>query len=125
MGQCPGCRAGRGTTHCTVRLIAQSGATRGEDDGIVAVSPAVGTPTGRHDTVTVDLAELDPSDPAAFRPCEWVSDTGARGMLGGQVTLEPYGDQTGSVDMACIYNKPGDMGDRPLREQTQTRTARG
>lgn len=77
---------------------------------IVAISPAVGTPTGRHDTVTVDVAELDPSKPAAFRPCEWVSETEARGMLGGQVSLEPYGDQAGSVDMACIYNKPGDMG---------------
>lgn len=78
---------------------------------IVAVSPAVGTPTGRHDVVTLDLTELDPLQPPAFRPCDWVSEAEARGMLGGQVTLEPYGDQAGSVDIACIYNKPGDMGD--------------
>jgi len=78
---------------------------------IVAMSPAAGTATGRHDSVTVDLAELDPTEPAALRPCEWVSETEARRLLGGQVSLEPYGDQAGSVDIACIYNKPGDMGD--------------
>jgi hypothetical protein len=78
---------------------------------IVAMTPAVGTPTGRHDTVTLELADLDPSESAAFRPCDWVSEAEARRILGGQVTVEPYGDQSGSVDIACIYNKPGDMGD--------------
>lgn len=78
---------------------------------VVGVSPAAGTPIGRHDPVTVDLADLDPREPAAFRPCEWVSETEARGLMGGQVTLEPYGDQAGSVDIACIYNRPGDLGD--------------
>ncbi len=78
---------------------------------IVAVSPAAGTPTGRHDAVTVELAELDPTEPAAFRPCDWVTASEAGGILGGSVTAEPLGDQPGSVDIACIYDKPRDVGD--------------
>lgn len=78
---------------------------------IVGVSPGAGTPTGRHDAVTVELADLDPTEPAAFRPCDWVTGAEAGRLLGGPVTPEPYGDQTGSVDVACIYNKPADMGD--------------
>lgn len=78
---------------------------------ITAVSPASGTPVGRHDAVTVELAEVDATAPPAFRPCDWVSAAEAGRILGGQVSAEPYGDQTGSVDTACIYDKPNDVGD--------------
>lgn len=78
---------------------------------IVAVSPASGTPTGRHDVVTVELAEIDATEPPAFRPCDWVTATEAEGIMGGAVSAEPLGDGTGSVDMACIYDKPVDVGE--------------
>lgn len=78
---------------------------------IIAVSPAVGTPIGRHDQVTLDLVEVDSRESSAFRPCDWVTTKEAAGIMGGSVTAEPYGGQPGSVDIACIYDKPGDVGD--------------
>lgn len=78
---------------------------------IVAVSPATGTPVGRGDAVTVELAEVDPTEPPAFRPCDWVTATEAAGIMGGPVNAEPLGAEPGSVDIACIYDKPHDVGD--------------
>lgn len=78
---------------------------------IVAVSPATGTPVGRSDAVTVELAEVDPTEPPAFRPCDWVTATEAAGIMGGPVNAEPLGAEPGSVDVACIYDKPHDVGD--------------
>ena len=71
---------------------------------ITAVSPPPGTPIGRHDVVTVQLADTDPTAPPAFRPCDWVSASEAASALGGPVTAEPSGDQAGSVDMFCDYS---------------------
>lgn len=106
LGQCARCPAPDG--HDPLHSPAQPAE---KTYRIVAVSPGAGTPTGRHDAVAVELAELDPTQPAAFRPCDWVTGAEAGRVLGGPVNLEPYGDQTGSVDLACIYNKPADMGD--------------
>ncbi|MFV8321005.1 hypothetical protein [Mycobacterium sp. 23] len=78
---------------------------------IVAVSPATGTPVSRGDAVTVELAEVDPTEPPAFRPCDWVTATEAAGIMGGPVNGEPLGAEPGSVDIACIYDKPHDVGD--------------
>ncbi|WP_155768940.1 hypothetical protein [Mycobacterium asiaticum] len=78
---------------------------------ISAVSPAVGTPVDRHGIVTVELVEADASAPSGLRPCDWVTAAEAAEILGGSVTAEPLGDQTGSVDIACIYDKPVDVGD--------------
>lgn len=78
---------------------------------IIAVSPAVGTLIGRHDQVTIDLADVDSQEPERFRPCDWVTTAEAAGILGGPVTAEPLGDLSGSVDIACIYDKPRDVGE--------------
>jgi hypothetical protein len=78
---------------------------------ITAVSPAVGTPIGRHDTVTIELAEVDATQAAVFQPCAWVTAAEAADILAGPVTAEPIGDQPGSVDVACLYDKPVDVGE--------------
>jgi hypothetical protein len=78
---------------------------------ITAVSPAAGTPIGRHDTVMVELAEVDATQSPVFRPCAWVTAAEATDILGGPVTAEPIGDQPGSVDVACLYDKPVDVGE--------------
>jgi hypothetical protein len=78
---------------------------------IAAMSPAVGTPIGRHDTVTVELAEVDATQPAVFQPCGWVTAAEAADILSGPVTAEPIGDQPGSVDVACLYDKPVEVGE--------------
>lgn len=77
---------------------------------ITAVSPASGTPVGRHDVVTVELAEIGPAEAAGFKPCDWVTTSEAAAILGGPVTALPFGGQTGSVDIACIYESRGDVG---------------
>jgi hypothetical protein len=77
---------------------------------ITAVSPPPGTPIGRHDVVTVQLAEVDSTAPPAFWPCDWVTSSEAARILGGPVRAEPNGDGAGSVAIGCYYDKPGDMG---------------
>lgn len=78
---------------------------------ISAVLPAVGTPVGRHGVITVELVEADASAPPGLRPCDWVTAAEAVDIMGGPVTAEPLGDETGSVDIACIYDKPVDVGE--------------
>jgi hypothetical protein len=75
------------------------------DYRITAVSPPPGTPVGHHDVVTVQLADVDPNAPAAFRPCDWVTTDEAAAILGGPVTTRPQGVQVGSVDMSCGYSR--------------------
>jgi hypothetical protein len=77
---------------------------------ITAVSPVAGTPIGRHDVVTVQLAVVDTKAPPAIRPCDWVTTDEAASILGWPVSAEPHGDEAGSVDMRCDYDKPGEIG---------------
>jgi len=72
---------------------------------IAAVSPPAGTPIGRHELVTVQLAEIDSTAPPVFRPCDWMTASEAASILGGPVTIEPGGDSAGSVDMWCSYRR--------------------
>lgn len=78
---------------------------------ITAVSPGVGMAVGRHDRVTVELGEVAEPQPAVFRPCDWVTAAEAGDIMGGPVTAEPAGDQPGSVDVACLYDRPVDVGE--------------
>lgn len=72
---------------------------------ITATSPASGTPVGRADQVTLQLAPEDPTTPPAFRPCDWVTTTEAADFLGVQaVSASPVGDQAGSVSQSCDYS---------------------
>jgi hypothetical protein len=71
---------------------------------ITALSPSPGTPVGRHDLVTVQLADADTNAPPAFRPCDWVTTDEAAGILGGPITTRSWGDDAGSVDMSCSYS---------------------
>ena len=75
---------------------------------IVAVSPAVGSPASHHDVVTIELGEVDPKAPPAFRPCDWVTTVEAAGILGAPVRAQPLGADAGSVDIACLYEAAGD-----------------
>ncbi len=77
---------------------------------ITAVSPPPGARVGRHDVVTVQLADADSKAPPAFRPCDWVTTDEAASILGWPVSADPYGDEAGSVDMGCDYDKPGEIG---------------
>jgi hypothetical protein len=70
---------------------------------ITGVSPSPGTPVGRNDVVTVQLAHVDRTAPPAFRPCDWVTTDEAASILGAPVTTYPIGDEAGSVDMSCSY----------------------
>ncbi|MDT5044814.1 MAG: hypothetical protein QOG75_667 [Mycobacterium sp.] len=71
---------------------------------ITALSPSPGAPVGRHDLVTVQLADADTNAPPAFRPCDWVTTDEAAGILGGPITTRSWGDDAGSVDMSCSYS---------------------
>ena len=82
---------------------------------ITAVSPLPGARVGRHDVVTVQLAVADKKAPPAFRPCDWVTTDEAAGILGWPVSADPYGDETGSVDMRCDYDKPDESGGHGIR----------
>jgi hypothetical protein len=75
---------------------------------ISSVSPPSGTPIGRHDVVTVQLAGVDRHAPPAFQPCAWVTTDEAAGILGGPVTAEPILDSAGSVELACTYKRSQD-----------------
>ncbi|OBJ62342.1 hypothetical protein [Mycobacterium sp. 1423905.2] len=78
---------------------------------VTAVSPPAGTPLGRFDAVSVELAEVDPSAPPASRPCDWVTTTEAAGIMGGPVSAKPDGDEAGSVDIGCYYDQTPDVGE--------------
>ncbi len=75
---------------------------------ITSISPAPGTPVGRHDPVTVQVGRIDYSAPAAFRPCDWVTTSEATTFLGmpEPAITEPSGDGAGSVDISCGYRNP-------------------
>jgi hypothetical protein len=77
---------------------------------ITAASPLPGTSIGRHDVVTIQLAAVDPKAAPASRPCDWVTISEAAGFLGGPVTARPSGDEAGSVDMSCDYDRSGEIG---------------
>jgi hypothetical protein len=77
---------------------------------ITAASPPPGTSIGRRDVVTIQLAAVDPKAAPASRPCDWVTTSEAAGFLGGPVTARPSGDEAGSVDMSCDYDRSGEIG---------------
>jgi hypothetical protein len=77
---------------------------------ITALSPPPGTPVGRHDVVTVQVAGVDRQAPPAFQPCAWVTTDEASGILGGPATAEPIIDSPGSVELACAYTRSQDSG---------------
>jgi beta-lactam-binding protein with PASTA domain len=69
-------------------------------DRIVAVSPPPGTPIGRHDQVTVNVApeEYNSVPSSGLRPCDWVRTTEASALLGDlPVTTSTLADQKGST----------------------------
>jgi hypothetical protein len=71
---------------------------------ITSVSPAAGLAVGPGDPIAVRVAPVDPSQPPASRPCDWVTTDEAARFLGTQsVTTMPVGDQAGSVDQMCDY----------------------
>lgn len=74
---------------------------------ITAMSPAPGTPVGRHEPVTLQVTRIDYSAPPAFRPCDWVTSSEASGFIGvPDVITESSGDRAGSVDISCGYRNP-------------------
>ncbi|WP_131813403.1 hypothetical protein [Mycobacterium kubicae] len=77
---------------------------------VTAVSPPAGTPLGRFDPVTVDLSEVVGA-PTAFHPCDWVTPTEAAAIMGGPVSAKPDGDEPGSIDIGCYYDKSDDVGE--------------
>lgn len=77
---------------------------------ITAVTPAPGALIGRHEPVTVRLVEVDPAVPPAFRPCDWVTTREAADLVGGPVSASPDGDQAGSIDIGCYYDKVDEPG---------------
>jgi hypothetical protein len=99
-----------------VRAIATDGHDLMTDKGptgpwrISAISPASGTPVGRADPVTLQLAPEDPAATPAFRPCDWVTTTEAANFLGVQsMTSTPLGDEAGSVSRSCDYSSGTDF----------------
>src|SRR5262245_9775653 len=75
---------------------------------LTAVSPPPGTPTGRHDAVTLQVARIDYSAPPAFQPCDWVTASEASSYLAipEPVITESSDDGAGSVDTRCGYRSP-------------------
>jgi hypothetical protein len=99
-----------------VRALAPGGHDVMNDKGptgpwrITAISPAGGTPVGKADQVTLELAPEDPTAPPAFRPCDWVTTTEAANFLGVQsVSAWPVGDEAGSVSQSCDYSSGSDF----------------
>jgi hypothetical protein len=82
---------------------------------ITDVSPAPGTLIGRNDAVTVHVVPVDiTTTTPALHPCDWVTDVDAARIIGGQSpTLDPTGDEAGSVAPFCTYN----FGDNGLTSQ--------
>jgi hypothetical protein len=71
---------------------------------ITSISPSAGRSVRRVDAVTVQVVAVDPAEPPAFRPCDWVTTDEAARILDSQsVTASPVGDQAGSVDQMCDY----------------------
>jgi hypothetical protein len=56
------------------------------DHLITAVSPPPGTPVGRNDMLTVQLAKAHPKAPPAGRMRDWVTTDEAAAILGGSVS---------------------------------------
>jgi len=75
---------------------------------ITTMAPPAGTPVGRDDTVTVQLAPTDITA-TAFHPCDWVTEGEASKIFGWQsLAATPVGDHAGSVSQSCQYNGGGD-----------------
>jgi hypothetical protein len=76
---------------------------------ITSVSPAPGTPVGRHEPITLVLAPVDFKAPAAFQPCDWITTTEVADVLGVPelIKTESLHDRAGSVDPLCVYRSPG------------------
>jgi hypothetical protein len=90
---------------------------RGVDgfDRIAAVSPPPGALVSRDDLVTINLVPVDPNEPPAYHPCDWVTPAEAAGFLGGapiDVSSTPGGWTTnmgnlmGSTEIGCDYHSP-------------------
>ena len=72
---------------------------------ITSVSPSAGSSIGRAYAVTVHVVPVDQAQPAAFRPCDWITTDEAAKFLGAApVTTKSAGDQAGSVDQMCDYS---------------------
>lgn len=111
-------QAAKGALMCFdgIRAIAPDGHDVMNDKGpprswsITAISPTSGTPVGKSDQVTLQLAPEEVSAAPAFRPCDWVTTSEAARLLGVQsVSALPVGDQAGSVDQSCAYNSGNDL----------------
>jgi hypothetical protein len=111
-------QAAKGALMCFdgIRAIAPDGHDVMNDKGsprswsITAISPTSGTPVGKSDQVTLQLAPEDVSAAPAFRPCDWVTTSEAARLLAVQsVSALPVGDQAGSVDQSCAYNSGNDL----------------
>jgi hypothetical protein len=77
-------------------------------DTITAVTPAPGTPVGRHDPITVALAPMDYSAPRDFQPCDWVSTGEVAEIFGLPEPIKTDGFvPPGSVNPRCTYRSPG------------------
>ncbi len=76
---------------------------------ITSVSPQAGTPIGRHEPITLELAPVDISAPPAFRPCDWITTTEVADILGvpQPIKTDSAEDRAGSVDPLCVYRSPG------------------
>jgi hypothetical protein len=96
----------------TIRAVTQDGHDAAKEiggwDTITAISPAPGTPVGRHDPITVALAPMNDSAPATFHPCDWVTTGEVADIFGiaGPVKTDGY-VPPGSVEPHCIYRSPG------------------
>jgi hypothetical protein len=90
--------------------VLQDITSRAPNYRITSVSPSAGTSVNRADPVTIQVVPIDPSAPAAFRPCDWVTtDEAARFIGTPTVTASPQGDQAGSIDQMCDYGAPGQL----------------
>jgi hypothetical protein len=58
--------------------------------------------------VTLQLAGIDRTAPPAFRPCDWVTTSEAASLLGRPVTATARGDEAGSVEVTCGYERAGE-----------------
>jgi hypothetical protein len=56
------------------------------------------------------LASAAHADVTPGGPCDWVTTNQAASFLGGPVSTRPHGDEAGSVDMSCDYNRSDDSG---------------